>query len=91
MDVLRDALGPEFENLTEEDKEDIDIALENMSSNVKKLLGHAESAKKESDSFDKRVSTFKDSIQKEVKVVNGRIYLAQFTPLLGVAGKYYLD
>jgi hypothetical protein len=86
MEVIADALSPDSAKpLESRDEEDIEIALEGMSSGIEKLLTLAEKSKKESNDLDDKIAIMKGNIQQKRIVIQGRLELANCAPIIAAA------
>jgi hypothetical protein len=86
MEVIADVLSLDSAKpLESRDKEDIEIALKGMSSDIEKLLTLAEKSKKESNDLDDKIAIMKGNIQQKRIVIQGRLELSKCAPWLGAA------
>lgn len=87
MEVIADALSSvSGESLEDRDTQDIQLALEGMSSGIKNLLKLVRSSKQESGDLDEKINTMKRNLQEKRIVIEGRLELAKLAPWAGVGG-----
>ncbi|CAF0883353.1 unnamed protein product [Brachionus calyciflorus] len=84
MDVLSDALSPESDcPLSQDDMQDVDLAMTNMSNGITRLLEHAKSSKDESIELDHKINNLKENIENKITVVENRIGFGKLLPKIG--------
>ncbi|CAF0767993.1 unnamed protein product [Adineta ricciae] len=79
MEVVQDVLNTDPSNaLSDSDKKDIRLALEQMSSGIDKLLNLSRSATNESRQLDDHIHSMTNSVQSKKVIVEERLELAKF-------------
>ena len=87
MEIIADALSPDSNKpLETRDKEDVEIALQGMSSGIEKLLQLAKTSKQESSDLDDKIARMKGNIQVKRIIVEGRLKTAELAPWIGLGG-----